>query len=264
VIDFSAYSDLYNLRNAVLSVFYEEKENEVFNRQFGILENLGIKSPLILDVGANIGQSVDHYRTASPSCVIHCFEPNPDAFEKLISHCHDRIDVKLLNIALTNYSGIINFYAARRSELSSLLRTESWLSALSSDDKYEATELCVPCTTLDQYCHEMEIKKVDVLKIDVQGAELIVLKGGQKMLSNARIGLVYLEVMLAETYVGQVTLAQLLEFFGTYRYRLWDLVPFTYTGAGAAWTANALFVCPQWAKQVEERSRRTLFDKTNI
>ena len=81
------------------------------------------------------------------------------------------------------------------------------------------------------------------------------------MLSDKRIGLIYLEVMLAETYVGQATLTQLLKFFETYQYRLWDLVPFTYTSAGAAWTANALFVCPQWAKHIEEKFRQAIADK---
>lgn len=247
-----------------MSTFYEEKENEIFNRQFDILENCDIKSPLIFDVGANIGQSVDRYRIASPNCVLHCFEPNSESFENLVSHCHNLVNVKALNFALTNYSGVSNFFVTRRSELSSLLRPESWLSALSIDDKYQISEICVPCTTLDQYCHETDIDWVDILKIDVQGAELIVLEGGQKMFTNTRIGLVYLEVMLAETYVGQVTLAQLLEYFGAYRYRLWDLVPFTYTSAGAAWTANALFVCPQWTTLVEEKTRRQIFNKLSV
>jgi FkbM family methyltransferase len=241
-----------------LSIFYEEKEKEIFDRQFLLIEALGIDSPLIFDVGANIGQSVDCYSKAKPESIIHCFEPNPYAFEKLVLHCKNRNHVKLVNSALSDRYGSTRFYATQRTELSSLLRPESWLSALSSDEKYKFDELFISCITLDQYCQDSGIEWIDILKIDVQGAEPKVLQGGAKLLSSNRIGLIYLEVMLADTYVNQATLVQLLETLGAYHYRLWDLVPFTYTHAGAAWTANALFICPQWAKKVEEQSRRSI------
>lgn len=244
-----------------MSVYKENREIEIFLHQARFLEAREIHMPLIFDVGANVGQSITRYRDAFPGCRLHCFEPNPQAFKKLISLFHDLSNVRLNFFALTDFTGNSPFFATRLSELSSLLQPESWLCALSNDDKYEATELCVPCKTLDQYCHEIEVEWIDILKIDVQGAEPKVLKGGQQMLSDKRIGLIYLEVMLAETYVGQATLTQLLKFFETYQYRLWDLVPFTYTSAGAAWTANALFVCPQWAKHIEEKFRQAIADK---
>lgn len=244
-----------------MSVYKENREIEIFQHQSRFIEFLEINTPLIFDVGANVGQSIARYCDDFPECRLHCFEPNPEAFEKLNLLFNASSNVRLNNFALADFTGNASFFATRLTELSSLLQPESWLCALSNDDKYEAKELCVPCKTLDQYCQEIKVDWIDILKIDVQGAEPKVLKGGQQMLSNNRIGMIYLEVMLAETYVGQATLAQILNLLETYQYRLWDLIPFTYTSAGAAWTANALFVCPQWAKHVEEKSRQEIVGK---
>ena len=244
-----------------MTFYFKERETKIFNRQFSILENCEVFAPVILDIGANIGQSVELYRHMSPDCTIHCFEPNPKAFESLVVFCGNIPNIILNNMAMTNYRGNSFFYSAQLSELSSLLIPEPFLKSLSIDDKYSTSKINVPCTTIDIYCDELKINHIDVLKIDVQGGEISVLNGALRMLSQAKVGLIYLEVIFAETYVGQTTLVDILTLLDSFRYRLWDLVPFTYTSAGAAWAANALFVCPQWAKHVEEKSRQAIANK---
>ena len=137
-----------------------------------------MKSPVVFDVGGNIGQSILHYRNALPECRIHSFEPNPDAFAELESQWGDCGEVSLVRLALAEKAGVMDFYATRRSEMSSLLVPEPWLNILSPDRKYDFTALQVQCGTLDAYCKEMNIDHVDILKIDVQGGELRVLEGG--------------------------------------------------------------------------------------
>lgn len=247
-----------------MSVYLEQREAETFRRQFDILASCDIHSPVIFDVGANVGQSIELYCRSLNDYILHCFEPNPEAFDQLQLKFERSPHIKLLNMALTNYCGNVNFYATKRSELSSLLQPEIWLKELSADDKYVSAELLVPCLTLDQYCEDTQIERIDILKIDVQGAEPFVLEGGQRMLREARIAMVYLEIILAESYIGQATLLGLLQLFESHRYRLWDLVPFTYTSSGAAWTANALFVHSDYAKQIEEKSRRSIADEARL
>ena len=58
-------------------------------------------------------------------------------------------------------------------------------------------------TTLDDFCDENNVEFIDFLKIDVQGAEFKVLKGAKKALSEKRIGVIQLEVILVDTYIGQ-------------------------------------------------------------
>ena len=47
----------------------------------------GVESPTILDVGANIGQSVDLFKTTFPDSRVHCFQPSPSTYSRLSEHC---------------------------------------------------------------------------------------------------------------------------------------------------------------------------------
>ena len=64
-------------------------------------------NPLIVDVGANVGQSIQNYRSEFPRCKIHSFEPSPTTFEKLKKHAIGFKDVHLWNCALGSNSGQI-------------------------------------------------------------------------------------------------------------------------------------------------------------
>ena len=61
--------------------------------------------PIVFDVGANIGQSIQKFRKEFPKCAIHSFEPSPMAFEELTRHSVDYKDIYLWNFALGEHSG---------------------------------------------------------------------------------------------------------------------------------------------------------------
>ena len=65
--------------------------------------------PLIFDVGANVGQSIQKYRSEFPRCTIHSFEPSHTTFEKLKKHAIGFKDVHLWNCALGSSSGQMTF-----------------------------------------------------------------------------------------------------------------------------------------------------------
>jgi FkbM family methyltransferase len=62
-------------------------------------------------------------------------------------------------------------------------------------------KISVPCSTLDQFCHDRGIAAIDLVHMDVQGAESLVLAGAAKSLP--RIGAIWLEVAVKEFYKGQ-------------------------------------------------------------
>ena len=64
---------------------------------------------------------------------------------------------------------------------------------------------------------------MDVLKLDVQGAEYSVLEGADALLSGGRIGVIYMEVIIAPTYVGQRRLVDYLALTSDKGYELFDL-----------------------------------------
>tara|TARA_B100001057_G_scaffold417676_1_gene436541 strand:+ start:372 stop:749 length:378 start_codon:yes stop_codon:yes gene_type:complete len=75
-------------------------------------------------------------------------------------------------------------------------------------------------TTLDDFCDENSVEFIDFLKIDVQGAEFRVLKGAHRALSEKRIGVVQLEVILGDTYKGQKTPGFYIRLLEDYDYKL--------------------------------------------
>ena len=55
-------------------------------------------------------------------------------------------------------------------------------------------EISVQTQTLDNFCSNINIDNIDVLKIDTEGNELNVLKGAEKLLSEGKIKLIYVEI----------------------------------------------------------------------
>jgi FkbM family methyltransferase len=73
-------------------------------------------------------------------------------------------------------------------------------------------EIEVQVRTLDEFCRENAIEHVDILKLDIQGGELMALRGAQKLLGIGAIDLVFLEVSFTESYEGSAL------FFDVYRF----------------------------------------------
>ena len=66
-----------------MTEYLEHREQQSFKNLCGIVRLLKIDAPCILDVGANKGQSVEHFRQEFPDSEIHSFEPNPQIFLEL-------------------------------------------------------------------------------------------------------------------------------------------------------------------------------------
>lgn len=238
-----------------MSIYLEDREREIFYRQFYLLSTCGVDRPLIFDVGANRGQSIVRYRELFKNCRIHSFEPIPHIFDILRQSWKNIEDIQLHSFALASKNEFRPFHVMRVPEMSSFLAPEPWLQKLSPNQKYDFELINVECRTLDEVCHDFGIRNIDVLKIDVQGAELDVLKGGKYLLETNAIGIIYLEVTLADSYVNQMKLRDLLDFLEPKGYKLWDILPFVYTDAERAWTANTIFVNSKIGEIIELISR---------
>lgn len=65
--------------------------------------NIGQNSPYILDVGANVGQSVDWLLSLFPAARIYCFEPHEGAFEKLTEKYGSLPNVQCWRLAIGDW-----------------------------------------------------------------------------------------------------------------------------------------------------------------
>lgn len=199
----------------------------------------------ILDVGANIGQTAHRYRALFPEATIYSLEPFETTFDTLSKTFHDDPKVKPRRLALADVSGTKTFHVNRESATNSLLPT-----AADSFDHVPAsmTETLstveVPTRTLDEFLADEGITNLPILKLDVQGAELIVLDGARAALDAGRIDVVYTEVEFAELYSGGADFCEIRARMSAHKYVLYGLYGLNQGSSGLLAWGDAIFISP--------------------
>ena len=133
----------------------------------------------VVDIGANIGYFTTLMsRLVGPDGKVLSFEPSPRAYEILSKNVKENClnNVESRKIAISDFSGNTKLYLSKINPGDNRLSSEC---IYETDDKREITEVAV--TTLDDYLDDCSI---DLIKIDVQGAELGVINGAIKTIKN--------------------------------------------------------------------------------
>ena len=172
-----------------------QKRNDAFakkyNREIIISETIKKKIPVIFDVGSHFGESYKLFKKIFPKSKIYCFEPDPDSFQ-ILKKKFPKIP-NFYNLAISNKVGKFNFYKNSISHTNSLnkINLNSKDSVMLKNRKknkhsefYDSInrKISVPTVTIDFFLKEKNLKKIDLLKIDVQGAEEKVLLGAKSSL----------------------------------------------------------------------------------
>ena len=123
------------------------------------------KAPLsIIDCGTNIGISLLYFRTQAPNASIMAFEPNPHTYDVAARNIkHNNLKVELHNVGVGSKSEQITFFT-EESDLTS--QSASKTKQLATKN-YAMKEISVQIEPLSQYI----TKPVDILKLDIEGAE---------------------------------------------------------------------------------------------
>jgi FkbM family methyltransferase len=143
---------------------------------------------IIFDVGANVGELTLLFSRFAYKGKVHSFEPSSSAFQKLETICRaaNRSNVINNNLALSDKKGSLCLYIYGEEYLSFNSQADRPFKDYGLDIKPIKTET-VTAATVDDYCHERGIRQIDLLKIDVEGAELQVMKGARRMLESKSI-----------------------------------------------------------------------------
>jgi FkbM family methyltransferase len=151
----------------------------------------------LIDVGANKGQFSLMAQYLFPDIEIHAFEPLEN--ERAIYGKVVRQPTKLYPTALGSKSGQATFFVTSRADSSSLLQPGLLQeSAYGVSTKARAT---VAVARLTDVIDLSKLPRPILLKIDVQGGELEVLRGAENGLPV--IDMIYCEVSFAQLYEGQ-------------------------------------------------------------
>ena len=198
----------------------------------------------VLDIGADVGQTaLDFAETFSEAC-IYSLEPDPDSFRELCANTRHESRIHPIRVAAGERLGQATLFRNRFSQTNSLLEVDAdsrrYLVSESFVEPLGAAT--VSLTTIDNFCQERSIAKLDLLKTDTQGNELRVLEGAAGMLAEHRIALIYLEVCFVPFYKDQALFSELYDHLFNLGYRLVGLYEGGYSTRYYQVGCNALFV----------------------
>ena len=194
------------------------------NGEFRVMRQYLPCSSVVFDIGAHVGEWANLALEINPHLQIHCFEPGKDNFEKLTAHVRSE-QVVCNPFGLSSSQGEKTFFIYRDAPgLNSLYQRRGLEDGWGLETPQESE--IVRLETLDNYCRERKIRHIDFMKIDVEGHQLEVFKGGRSLFAEHRVGIVKFE------YGGcnidaKVLLKDIFEFFDGMEYRFYKILPDT-------------------------------------
>lgn len=203
---------------------------------------------VIVDAGAQHGHTTEEYLDAFPHCRVIALEPervNHAAAETRLAPWAGRVE--LIRSGLSDSNGVADLHLTSHDGAHSLLEVGDMRH-------YDEPVTILPAerietVTLDRLCADRQIDVLDILKMDIQGGELMALRGAEGMLARGAIRLIALEVLFQPLYRRQPTFWDLqrhLQRFGYEFQGLYDAKHHEANPAVLRW-ADAIFVSPSMA-----------------
>ena len=177
------------------------------------------KKPVFLDIGANIGVQTLQLAEHFPNCTIHSFEPTDFAFKKLKKNIN-------LNPKLSKKIYINQNFLSNKANLPKKIYSSWNLKSKKNVHKkhYGSFKQTINATSLklDKYIKNQKIKKIDFIKLDVDGHELDVLKSGYNFLKENKTPIIFeVAPYLYEEY--GYTQTDLINLFHDLNYDFYDI-----------------------------------------
>lgn len=140
------------------------------------------KNPNIIDIGSNVGQSISLLKDLFPKSVLHSFEPNKDCFNLLKKKYKYYHSIYLNNCAITNLKNKYFYTNNIHSGLGSFSRINTFSKDIINKKLFNKKNFIekkqkVSSISMKKYLLENRlVKKIDLVKIDVQSHNINVLK----------------------------------------------------------------------------------------
>lgn len=213
---------LYRL--AIRGMGIMNSETDEISGEAHFVRFLKSKNPkLILDVGANEGQFAQLCLRLTEAEVIS-FEPHPITFKKLQKNIQNN-RWKGFEMGLGSENGELELFDHAGQAGSQHASFQQGVFTEVHQTAYETHRVAVK--TLDSLAADFGNTPIDLLKIDVEGFELEVLKGAKQLLQNKRIRMIMFEFnsMNIASHASYTSFEKLLEGYDLYRLMPNDFYP---------------------------------------
>ena len=208
-----------------------------FNREKTLKYLIKQNYPIIFDVGANIGSTLEEFKIWWPNSTIHCFEPQKECWDSLdqkkqkynevfinkyaIGSKHNEVSTFYSHDINTGISGFnkVNFDSLDSIQLNKIKNYDKESLSLYKDSLNH--ERKVEIKRLDEYMSQKQIEQIDLLKIDTQGYEPEVLEGlGEKL---SKVDVVITELMFYDYYERSLSFSDIECFLQPAGFHLYDI-----------------------------------------
>lgn len=196
---------------------------------FNYLKNFNFnEDSVIFEIGCHHGYDTDKILELCPDSKIYIFEPDPRNISILKKRGLDK-KVKLIESCISDNNNKQNLHLSTGlppayfenvdNDLKNYCQSGEWTASSSiknPKDHLEVTPWCefndtikVRSLTLDSFFKNENLKKIDFIWMDVQGAEDLVFKGAEDLLTNDKIHYIYTEYSNRELYENQMNLKEI-------------------------------------------------------
>lgn len=191
--------------------------DQIERDELEVVEKIKLSDGAVLfDIGCSYGAKTQEYisKLDGSNFTIHCFEPLPIQYNEEVEKYGHLSNVYLNNIALSDKIGILPFYWVPTWPVLSGFDRQSGHHA---SIPYEVIDVTV--STLDNYISENGIKHIDWMKIDVEGGEFSVLKGGKEMLNNGMVDIIQFEYGIT-WMTPNIKMSDVINYVGEFDYKV--------------------------------------------
>lgn len=238
----------------------EKNRNQQSCALYDMQQLLNEEAKIILDGGANKGQSALEFTRFFKQAKIYCFEPHTEVFNQLKEKYEGNSLIECICCAIGESEGETGFFINKKRTLNSTLSKsdEAELYVAKPKDILNVEKINTPMTTLDNFLLSKKMDKIDILKLDLQGGELNALKGALKSLTEQRISLIFTEISFVRIYQHAPLFHDICSFLSGLNYSLFDVYGLINAGNGQLKRGDALFISPKIRENINQNLKKAI------
>ena len=172
---------------------------------------------VVYDIGASVGSFAAFVARLRSVAAVYCFEPIPAVFEQLVQNSRSQPKVQCFRLALGDSTEHRLFHVNEFSPSSSLLPLQAAHEKEFPHARITRSEE-VQVLTLSQAARELSLLPPDFIKVDVQGFEDHVVRGGEDVFRRSRFCM--LELSLTSLYENSALIVEMTELMSTLGFKL--------------------------------------------
>ena len=232
------------LSSFVKKKFLGKNQNLVsLNDPYGVMAQLlkGREVTGIIDAGASNGRISKRLLREFPSAHIYAFEPNCLYTETLQQHAKEEPRFHPQFLALSDHEGHADLHVTESPGSTSLFAPGSRLKEIDRQGASVKSMEKVEIVTIDEWAKRNDDPSIQLMKFDIQAAELRALRGAVRVLQSSTL-MVYTEICFNPVYTEGAIYSEIDLFLREYGFVLYDMFKPKYNPNGLILWGNAIFL----------------------